>query len=160
MTYTTLYVRQLNCFVMFIWDLGPVKLVLVQMRDVFHILLDCNGVVPGVLVAGWCSLDRTSMSRLLVSRLYAISVGWLEIIATSACDSNWIGWFCVHVLHGCYTNHDRSLAAVLLFGWRVCWRGIVLTFWRAVLTVAVLTHWPTDWLVLVWPTRTTHWLVW
>ena len=23
MTYTMLYVRQLNCFVMFIWDLGP-----------------------------------------------------------------------------------------------------------------------------------------
>ena len=30
--YTMLYVRQLNCFVMFIWDLTPVRLVLVQMK--------------------------------------------------------------------------------------------------------------------------------
>ena len=45
--------------------------------------------------------------------------------------------FCVH---GWWTGGTQvwwsdSLAAVLLFGWRVCWRGIVLTFRRAVSTV-------------------------
>ena len=36
-----------------------------------------------VLVAGCRSFDRTNMSRILVSRLYAISGGWLKILATS-----------------------------------------------------------------------------
>ena len=40
-------------------------------------------VVPGVLVAGCRGFDRTSMSRMLVSRLYAISGGRLKILATS-----------------------------------------------------------------------------
>ena len=38
-----------------------------------------QGVVPGVLVAGCRSFDRTDMSRILVSRLYAISGGRLKI---------------------------------------------------------------------------------
>ena len=42
-----------------------------------------QGVVPGVPVAGCRSFDRTNMSRILVSRLYAISGGRLEILATS-----------------------------------------------------------------------------
>ena len=41
MTYTMLYFRQLNCSVMFIWDLIPITLVLVPMMDMFYILLDC-----------------------------------------------------------------------------------------------------------------------
>ena len=40
-------------------------------------------MVPGVLVAGCRSFDRTNMSRILVSRLYAISGGRLKILATS-----------------------------------------------------------------------------
>ena len=81
-----LYVRQLNCFVVFIWDLGLVTLVLVQMKAHVPHFAWLPGVVPGVLVAGWRSLDRTSMSRMLVSRLYAISGGWLKINADSARD--------------------------------------------------------------------------
>ena len=81
-----LYVRQLNCFVVFIWDLGPVTLVLVQMKAHVPHFAWLHGVVPGVLVAGWRSLDRTSMSRMLVSRLSAISGGWLKIAANSVRD--------------------------------------------------------------------------
>ena len=81
MTYTVLYVRQFNCFMTFIWDLGPATLVLVQMKGPVPHFVWSHGVVPGVLVAGWCSLDRTSMSRMLVSCLYAISGCWLKIAA-------------------------------------------------------------------------------
>ena len=42
-----------------------------------------QGVIPGVLVAGCRSFDRTNMSRILASRLYAISGGRLKILATS-----------------------------------------------------------------------------
>ena len=84
MTYTVLYVRPLNCFVMFICDLGTVTLV--QMKGHVPYFGWLHGVVPGVLVAGWRSLDRISMSRMLVSRLYAISGGWLKIAANSARD--------------------------------------------------------------------------
>ena len=84
MTYTMLtYVRQLNCLVMFVCDFGPWMLIAVQMNGhVLHlgVLL---GVVAGGLVAGCHSLDRTSISRMLVSRLYAIIDGWSKIWATS-----------------------------------------------------------------------------
>ena len=43
-------------------------------------------MVPSVLVAGWYSLDHTSMSRTLVSNLIAINSGWLKIAANLACD--------------------------------------------------------------------------
>ena len=69
--------RQLNCFVMFIWDLGPVTLVL---SDEVH------AEISGVLVADSRSLDGISMSRMLVSLLCAISGGWLKIFATSVRD--------------------------------------------------------------------------
>ena len=75
MTYTMLYVRQLNCLVMFICDLGPWILVAVQMNGHVPHLGVLQGVVPGGLVAGCRSLDRTSISRMLVSRLYAINGG-------------------------------------------------------------------------------------
>ena len=77
-----LYVWQLNCLVMFILDFGPLMLTLVQMKG--HVLHFSwlQGVVPGVVVAGCRSFDRTNMSRILVSRLYAISGGRLKILAT------------------------------------------------------------------------------
>ena len=78
-----LYVWQFNCLVMFILDFGPLMLTLVQMKG--HVLHFSwlQGVVPGVPVAGCRSFDRTSMPRMLVSRLYAISGGRLKILATS-----------------------------------------------------------------------------
>ena len=68
----------LNCLVMFIWNLGPWTLTAVQMKG--HILQFpwLHRVVAGVLVAGRCSFDHTSMSQLLVSLLYAVSGGWLK----------------------------------------------------------------------------------
>ena len=76
-----LYVWQLNCWVMFYLDFGPLMLTLVQ-TNVLH-FSRLQGVVPGVLVGGCRSFDRTNMSRMLVSRLYAISGGRLKILATS-----------------------------------------------------------------------------
>ena len=78
-----LYVWQLNCLVMFVFDLGPRTLTAVQMKG--HVLHFSwlQGVVPGVPVAGCRSFHRTNMSRILVSRLYAISGGRLKILATS-----------------------------------------------------------------------------
>ena len=74
-----LYVWQFNCLVMFILDFGPLMLTLVQMKGhVLHFSWS-QGVVPGVLVAGCRSFERTNMSRILVSRLYAISGGRLKI---------------------------------------------------------------------------------
>ena len=70
-----LYVRHLNCLVMFICYLGSWVLVAVQMKGHILHLGALQGVVPGGLVAGCRSLDRTSISRMLVSRLYAINVG-------------------------------------------------------------------------------------
>ena len=56
-----------------------------------------HGVGPGEWVAVGQSLDRTSVSWMFVSRLYAISAGWINILATSvrACRSLQIvdGWF-------------------------------------------------------------------
>ena len=50
----------------------PWILIAVQMNGhVLHLGI-LHGVVPARLVAGCRSLDRTSMSRMLVSRLYAI----------------------------------------------------------------------------------------
>ena len=72
---------------MFIWNLGPVKLVLMQTKGHVPHVVWLHWVVCGILVAGWRSLERTSMSRMLVSRLYAISGGWLKISATSERDS-------------------------------------------------------------------------
>ena len=65
-----LYVWQLNCLVMFILTFGPLMLTLVQMKG--HVLHFSwlHGVVPGVLVTGCRSFDRTNMSRILVSRLW------------------------------------------------------------------------------------------
>ena len=72
-------VRQLNCLVMFICDLDPWILVAVQMNGhVLHLGV-LHGVVPGGPVAGCRSLDRTSISRMLVSRLYAIIGGLPKI---------------------------------------------------------------------------------
>ena len=48
----------------------------------FAFLLVEKKKVPGVLVAGCPSFDRISIFRMLVSRLYAISVGRLKILAT------------------------------------------------------------------------------
>ena len=64
---------------MLMFDFSPLMLMLVQMKG--HVLHFSwlQGVVPGVLVAGCRSFDRTNMSRILVSRLYAISGGRLEI---------------------------------------------------------------------------------
>ena len=72
---------------MFIWNLGPVKLVLMQTKGHVPHFVWLHWVACGILVAGWRSLERTSMSRMLVSRLYAISGGWLKISATSERDS-------------------------------------------------------------------------
>ena len=75
-----LYVRQLNCLVMFIWDLGPVKLVLVQMKGYVPSFAWLHGVVPGVLFACsffssffslnpdkaqtlWCTLDNRTAGK-------------------------------------------------------------------------------------------------
>ena len=78
-----LYVWQLNCLVMLILDFGPWMLTSVQLkRHILH-FSRLQGVVPGVLVAGCRSFDRTSMSRMLVSRLYAFNGGQLKILATS-----------------------------------------------------------------------------
>ena len=89
-----MYVWQLNCLVMFILDFGPLMLTLVQMKG--HVLHFSwlQGVVPGVLVAGCRSFDGTNMSWILVSRLYAISGGWLKILATSvhACRRLQFDW--------------------------------------------------------------------
>ena len=65
--YTILYVWQLNSLVMFILDFDPWMQTLVQMNG--HILHFSwlQGVVPGVLVAGCLSFDRTSMSGMLVT---------------------------------------------------------------------------------------------
>ena len=81
--YTMLYVWQLNSLVMFILDFDPWMQTLVQMNG--HILHFSwlQGVVPGVPVADCRSFDRTNMSRMLVSRLFAISGGRLKILATS-----------------------------------------------------------------------------
>ena len=68
---------------MFILDFGPWMLTSVQMKG--HVLHFSwlQGVIPGVLVTEWRSFDRTSMSRMLVSRLYAFNGGQLKILATS-----------------------------------------------------------------------------
>ena len=52
----------------------------VQMK--VHILHRCwlHGVVPGVLVAIGRRVDRSNVSRLFVSRLYAIGCVWLKIL--------------------------------------------------------------------------------
>ena len=75
-TYTMLYVWLLNYLVVFISDSGPWTLTTVQMKR--HVLYFpwLHGVVPGILVSGCRSLDRTSMSQMLVSRLYTTSGGW------------------------------------------------------------------------------------
>ena len=88
-----LYVWQLNYLVIFILDFGLLMLTLVQMKGhVLHFFW-LQGMVPGVLVAGCRSFDRTNMPRILVSRLYAISGGRLKILATSvrACRASLIG---------------------------------------------------------------------
>ena len=61
--------------------------------------------------------------------------------ATSArdCKRLQLDWMILRtrLVDGWYTWLMIGLfsAAVLFLGWRVCWRGIVLTFWRAVLTI-------------------------
>ena len=42
-----------------------------------------HGLVPGVWVIIGSSLDQRSISQIFVSRLYAISGGWLNILVTS-----------------------------------------------------------------------------
>ena len=129
MTYTVLYVRQLNCFVMFIWDLGPLTLVLVQMKGHVPHFAWLHGVVPGVLVVGWHSLDHTNMSWMLVSCLYVISGSWLKITANLAhdCKRLHLEWMilCTQLVDGWYTKLKLMigllLAAVLSLGRRVCW---------------------------------------
>ena len=55
-----LYVWQLDCLVMLILDYGTWTLTVVRMKGhVLHIPW-LRGVVPGVLVAGFRSFDRTS----------------------------------------------------------------------------------------------------
>ena len=63
----------LNCLVMFIWNLSHWTLTAVQMK--WHVLQFpwLHRVVAGVLVAGSCSFDHTSMSQLLVSLLAKVS---------------------------------------------------------------------------------------
>ena len=80
-------------FVMFIMDFGPLMLTLVHMKGHVSHFSWLQGVVPGVLAAGCRSFDRTNMSRILVSHLYAISGGGLKIFATSvrAGDSSTTG---------------------------------------------------------------------
>ena len=91
-----------------------------------------HGVVPGALVAGWRSLDRTSMS----------CGGWLKIAANSACDCKKIkfDWMILRtrLVDGWYSNLVTGLfsVAILSLGCRVCWRGMVLTFWTAILTMS------------------------
>ena len=112
-----MYVRQLNCFVMFIWDLGPVMLVLVQMKGHVPHFAWLRGVVPDVLVAGWHSLDRTSMSRRLVSRLSHMR----SVMADGRSlliQLDW--WFCVPVVDGWHNRlmTDLFSAAFLSLDWR------------------------------------------
>ena len=119
MTYTVLYVRQFNCFVMFIWDLGPATLVLVQMKGPVPHFAWSHGVVPSVLVAGWRSLDRTSMSRMLVSRLYATSGGWLKIAANLPrdCKRLQFDWMILRtrLVDGWYNRLITGLFSVAIF---------------------------------------------
>ena len=56
-------------------DVHPVILELVQMKGYVPHFAWLYRVVPAVIVVGWRSLVRTSMSRTLASRLYAISGG-------------------------------------------------------------------------------------
>ena len=65
--YIVLYVRQLNCFVMFNWDLGPVMLVLVQMKEHVHILPVCP----------WCSWGWLMQER---SHQYVTDVGIMFVL--------------------------------------------------------------------------------
>ena len=80
-----------------------------------------------------CSLDRTRMSRIFVSRLYAISGGWLKILATSVCACRRLQFFrmmfCTRNVEGWYRRLKISLssAAVTQLGCNMCCRGISLT---------------------------------
>ena len=58
------YVWQLNSLVMFILDFGPWVLTAVQMKGHGLLFSWLQGVVPGILVAGCCSFDCTSMSQM------------------------------------------------------------------------------------------------
>ena len=40
MTYVMLYVRQMNCFVMFIWDIGPVTLHNIRVKGLWLLFTD------------------------------------------------------------------------------------------------------------------------
>ena len=62
---------------------GPWTSTEVQMKKYVIHLSWLHGVVHGLWVVVGRSLDRTIMSQMFLSRLYAISGGWLKILATS-----------------------------------------------------------------------------
>ena len=82
------------------------------------------------------------MSRMLVSRLYAMSGGWLKIAANSArdCKRLQLDWMILRtrLMDRWYNKLMIGLfwVAVLSLGCRVCCRGMALTFWRVVLTMS------------------------
>ena len=72
-----------HCLVTLIQHLGPWTSTEMQMKRYVLNSYCLHGVVPGAWVVVGRSLDRTSMSRMLMSHLCAISGGWLQILATS-----------------------------------------------------------------------------
>ena len=78
---TMMYVWLLNCMVTFTEHLGPWTSIEVEMKGHILHLSWLHGVVSSVLLIVGRSLDRKSMSRIFVPRLYAISGGWLKILA-------------------------------------------------------------------------------
>ena len=101
---------------------------------------EVHAEISGVLVADSCSLDGTSMSRMLVSLLCAISGGWLKIFATSVRDCKaptglddfayTVGGRLVHK-----TDDWSPFGSCFVVGLKSFLTWIVLTFCRAALTM-------------------------